>query len=114
VATAVSHVAALRDIDTVLVAVAADQFDARGNFGSRFGQYAKALGLEWPEVRDISCDNTSSPVPARQLIVVLSAMCHLPRTDTTAMVLVHNRYGWPDPRVRVDSVSVTFLRHYPN
>jgi hypothetical protein len=103
----VMHVSDLPIIDTALVAVATDQFDPAGNFGIRFGQYARALRTRWPEVKDIRCDEIPDPVPERQIVIVISAMCAPPQSPV--LVVERRRFRWPDPRSRRDSISVSIL-----
>lgn len=104
----VLHVTDLPTIDTALVAVAANQFDPAGNFGIRFGLYARALSTRWPEIRDIRCDAISGPVPERQIVIVISAMC-APPAQAPVLVVERRRFRWPNPRSRRDSVSVSIL-----
>jgi hypothetical protein len=108
-AATVPRVAEIGDVDTALVAVHPNQFDPAGNFGVRFGRYARALNLEWPAIRDIRCGDIPSPVPTRYIVVVVSEMCASPSHKTANIALVRQRFHWPDPRSRTDTISVTIL-----
>jgi hypothetical protein len=104
----VLRVTELPAVDTALVAVAPNQFDPAGNFGVRFGHYARALNTRWPEIRDIRCDAIPHPVPERQIVIVMSAMCAMPE-QAPALVVQRRRFRWPDPQSHHDSVSVSIL-----
>jgi hypothetical protein len=104
----VLRVPQLPAVDTVLVAVAPNQFDPAGNFGVRFGHYAGALNIRWPEIRDIRCDAIPNPVPERQIVIIMSAMCAAPE-DARALAVERRRFRWPYPQLRRDSVSVSIL-----
>jgi hypothetical protein len=107
-ASSVTHVAHLSGIDTVLVGVESSQFDSRGNFGPRFRGYATMLGLEWPPVRDVSCDQLPLMPTKGALVLRLNLMC-VPTPSPQSLVVNHyNRFVWPNPLPRRDSVVVTF------
>jgi hypothetical protein len=111
VAEAVVRVAAMRDVDSVLVDVAPGQFDARGNFGPRFKTYASMLGLPWPEVRDVRCGEVQHSRD-RILLLRLNLMCpdHVSKPEITARL---RRFDWPNPWPRADSVTIAFPGHAP-
>jgi hypothetical protein len=109
VASAVSRVAGVPDVDTVLVAVAPEQFEARGNFGPRFWLYARARGLDWPFVRDLPCDQADRASGTAILVLRVSEMCGGLRSWTDSIVVPHARFAWPDPRPHVNSVRVDIL-----
>lgn len=104
----VIRVAELAAVDTALVAVAPNQFDPAGNFGVRFGHYARALNTRWPGIRDIRCDAIPRPIPERQIVIVMSAMCASP-AHAQALVVERRRFRWPDPQSHRDSVLVSIF-----
>ena len=105
-AESVHRVGELQGVDSVLVGVALEQFDSRGNFGPRFRTYAKMLGLEWPAVRDLPCN--ALPTSGNHVVVLrLNMMCTLPPNSRPSVVARYPRFAWPDPRPRRDSVAVS-------
>jgi len=105
-AQSVTRVAEMPDVDTVLVAVAPEQYDSQGNFGPRFKRYAALLGLRWPDIRDVRCSDPQ--VPGNRVIGLrLNLMCPT-STSTPTIVVYHYRFEWPSPWPRRDSVTVTF------
>lgn len=110
VATTVRQVAGIPGIDTVLVAVAAEQFDARGNFGSRFWLYARAIDLRWPMIRDVPCDSVDRKPEAGTLLLRVNAMCEGARSWTDTITIPHRRFDWPNPIPRYDELRVDILR----
>jgi hypothetical protein len=104
-AASVRLVAETPGVDSVMVGVAANQFDQRGNFGPRFWLYARMLGLDWPSVRDVTCEEAARTSRARVLVLAVSEMC--PSASGQEMVVVtHARYDWPYPLPQPDSVTV--------
>jgi hypothetical protein len=112
VAESVVRVSAMRDVDSVLVEVAAAQFDSSGNFGPRFKTYARMLGLEWPNVRDVRCSD-SSRSSDHVMLLSINLMCPPHSLTSPAIVRRHNRFDWPNPWPRIDSVTVSFRRYSP-
>jgi hypothetical protein len=106
VASSVPWIAKAPQADSVMVAVAANQFDPRGNFGPRFQLYARMLDLDWPPVRDVTCEDAARIDRERVLVLTLSAMCPAATPGDTMMVFAHDRYDWPNPVPRRDSVTV--------
>jgi hypothetical protein len=72
IATSVQRVAEAASIESVLVAVAEDQYDPRGNFGPRFPLYARMIGVEWPPVRDVTCEEARGSARRGILVLTLS------------------------------------------
>lgn len=107
-ATSVNRVAGMPAVDTVLVGVESGQFDTRGNFGLRFRLYAAMLGLEWPAVRDELCQQLPSAPPARVIVLRVNLMCEPAASSQHTVVSSYNRFVWPDPIPRRDSLVVTF------
>jgi hypothetical protein len=105
-AVSVRLVAEAPGVDSVMVGVAADQFDQRGNFGPRFSLYARMLGLEWPPVRDVTCEEAARTNRARVLVLAVSEMCPLSASGEAMVVVTHTRYDWPNPLPHPDSVTV--------
>ena len=111
-AASVHRVGELQGVDTVLVGVALEQFDSRGNFGPRFRTYARMLGLEWPGVRDVPCD--ALPTNGNNVVVLrLNLMCALPSNSRPSVVAHYTRFAWPNPRPRRDSVAVSLTALTP-
>jgi hypothetical protein len=105
VAESVVKVARMRNLDSVFVDVANDQFDSRGNFGPRFKLYASMLGLKWPEVADVPC---GSPLMRERAIHLrLNLMC----ADGAPPSIVERfvRFSWPLPWPQLDSVTIAFI-----
>lgn len=109
IATSVTRVATYSNVDTILVTVAPDQFDPRGNFGPRFWLYARALGLHWPPVRDVRCEQAPAAPASGILILHLSTMCPNSTMPQGASAYAHLRFRWPDPRPASDSVWVSLV-----
>ena len=105
-AASVPLVAELPRVDTVHVGVALEQFDPRGNFGPRFRRYARMMGLRWPEVRDLPCNQLTA---SRDNVVMLwlNLMCVLPSNRRPSVVVHYTRFSWPDPRPHRDSVAIS-------
>lgn len=107
-AASVRRVAVMPGIDTVLVGVESGQFDSRGNFSPRFRTYATMLGLEWPPVRDVPCHQLPMTPGAHVLVLRLNLMCEPTPSPQLPVVTHYNRFVWPNPMPRRDSVVVTF------
>jgi hypothetical protein len=108
-ASTVTHVAAMRGVDSVLVEVAANQYDHRGNFGPRFLTYAWMLDLQWPHVRDVPCGPADSGA-LRRLRIRLNVMCAAPIKSDDQIVARYARFSWPNPWPRRDSVAASIHR----
>jgi hypothetical protein len=106
IATSVQRVAEAASIESVLVAVAEDQYDPRGNFGPRFPLYARMIGVEWPPVRDVTCEEARGSARRGILVLTLSEMCPGEMPGDTMIVFKYSRYDWPDPIPHPDSVTV--------
>ena len=106
-AQTVARVAVVPDIDSALVDVAPGQFDPQGNFGPRFIRYARMLNLPWPAVRDVSCDEFEVRQP-RTLRLRLNLMCDPPERTTPLISARYAQFSWPNPRPRIDSVTMSF------
>ena len=106
-AESVTRVQAMQSVDTVLVEIAPDQYDQRGNFGPRFKTYAWMLGLNWPEVRDVPC-GAGEASQSGVIRLQLNLMCPGASAEP-AIVKRFARFDWPDPRPRRDSVTVSFV-----
>ncbi len=106
-AESVTRVAAMQNVDTVLVDVAMNQYDSRGNFGPRFKNYARMLGLEWPHVVDVPCARPGALGP-RTIQLRLNLMCAIEGT-VPSLVERFARFDWPNPRPQRDSITVSFL-----
>jgi hypothetical protein len=110
VGASVIRVSEYSGVDSVLVGVARDQYDQRGNFGPRFWIYAKALGLTWPRVRDVPCEDAPREPTPGTLVLRLNIMCGVAPSSTESMTFPYYRLAWPDPRPRRDSVHVGLIQ----
>ena len=106
-ATTVTRVANMADVDTALVGIESGQFDSQGNFGPRFRLYAEMMGLQWPPVRDVVCDQLPATPPNGLLVLRLNLMCDPQASPPLPVVTHYARLVWPSPLPRPDSVMVT-------
>jgi hypothetical protein len=107
-------VSELAGVDTVFVGVESGQFDSQGNFGLRFRLYAAMLGLEWPAVRDVRCQQLPSTPPPRVLVLRVNLMCEPAAQSQRRVISNYPRFVWPNPVPRRDSVLVTFSSPLPD
>jgi hypothetical protein len=113
-AASVRRVSELAGVDTVFVGVESGQFDSQGNFGLRFRLYAAMLGLEWPAVRDVLCQQLPSTPPPRVLVLRVNLMCEPAAQSQRRVISNYPRFVWPNPVPRRDSVLVTFSSPLPD
>ena len=107
VAETVTRISAMPNVDSVLVAVADDQFAASGTFSPRLSLYARALRIPWPAVRDVRCATDSTPSPALRTVALwFSVMCSPPKNGIPLLSAPYRRISWSKPFLLQDSVRV--------